>query len=370
MMIRMKSLKVLVFLSFSVLSAFGQGAKGGQVTVVDDVSGEPLCKANVFTQAGTILGMTDGLGRVYGVKEHDWPLTVKYLGYNTATATSAGETVRMAPVAYGLPEVVFKPTDRPVLRVRCYIRNYISNVAGTDTTIVYKEYWTDHYLPMQKVKHFKKSGDMKILSSRSYCRKAKQGRNDSVYVAKNGESASLPLSVLFDENPLGKMDVTEPSSFRHGAVTDSVMGKYGMRTLYRRNATSYITHTDLLSDRKSHRYKPSLLSLFGLTAEFTQYQTSFAYRVNNEGVYTPYDLLYGTVSLDLWATGKNWKHITGSDKPQLMKYYLEIYPAEYEALTVEEAKEYMKNPPALSRELPRDVLPLLPAIQQIVDRAR
>lgn len=114
----------------------------------------PLAGAPLMTANGTIKGLTDERGAI-ALTEAELPATVRYMGYDDATLTTATDTVFLSPRAFELSEMVVQPEDRPVLKLRCYIREYTTAAYGTDTLQLFGEYMSDYFLPAKKVKGFK-----------------------------------------------------------------------------------------------------------------------------------------------------------------------------------------------------------------------
>ena len=51
----------------------------------------------------------------------------------------------MTPDTFELQEVVVDPVDKPVLKLRCYIREYTTGTYGNDTIQLFGEYMADYF---------------------------------------------------------------------------------------------------------------------------------------------------------------------------------------------------------------------------------
>ena len=78
----MRFLFAIAFL-WTVAAAFAE-----RVVVLDGEDGSALVGATVFGQSGTIVGLTDAAGSIEVVNPADFPLTVRCLGYETASCRS------------------------------------------------------------------------------------------------------------------------------------------------------------------------------------------------------------------------------------------------------------------------------------------
>ena len=83
------------------------------------------------------------------------------------------------------------------------------------------------------------------------------------------------------------------------------------------------------------------------------------------------DMIQVTYSISALAKGKLWKSIYGAKSDILLKSLIEIYPVDFEYLTLEECKEIEKdkNPAKPEFIIPGHVMPLDATMQSIVDRA-
>lgn len=342
--------------------AVGAFARG--ISVVDADDGEAVSGASVFGRGGIILGMTDADGRIDGLSDEDFPVTVKCLGYETALGSADLTELRLTPVSYELHEVEVTPADRPIMRLVCYIREYSGSANATDTVQLYSEHMADFFIPVAEVKKFKAQTRPRILNSRLYARSCKRDGRDSVYRPGYRDDTVSWIDML--ELPVA--DVKESDAIRAGAGSDIRQGKYWIKQRSRKTDNIYTFTIDYLADNKDHRMSPALFKLLGFTLDFNELNTSWAYRPNKEGIYTPRDLVYGTMTMAVCGRGKWIKKAFNSDTPVDINGLFEIYPVESEYLTVDEAKALMRDDTATMpmRQSP-DVLPLPAATQRLVE---
>lgn len=353
----------------AILSLFVAVASKAEsrLSVVDGEDSSPLAGATVFARSGVIIGMTDGKGEIIVPSANDYPLTVKCLGYEPAVCPTGISEARMSPSLFSLHEVTVTPVDRPVVRVICYIREYVSGATGTDTLTCFNEHMGDFFLPLRKkVKGFKAKPSPRFISSRLRSRMSDRNGLDSVFVpAYRDDSFSWEMVVGM---PYG--NVSESETIRAGARCDSVQGKHGLKRILRKSgASTYSIQTDYLADSKDHRLSPFIFKLLGMSIDFNELQGSWVYKANDKGVYTPADIVSGTFSLSVVGRGKWIKKAFKSDTPVQMYSFYEIYPVEAEYLTVDEAKALIKDDTLRMKITPSpNARPLEPGIQRIVDR--
>lgn len=358
-------MKLLLSLS---LFAVSLGASAGNVVVVDSVDSAPLSGATVIAQTGMIAGITDGDGRI-AVNEKDWPLTVRSLGYSSVTIDERTDTLRLAPAAYALPEVVVSPGERPITRVICYAREYCSGATSTDTMQMYSEYMIECFGADGKVKGYKK-GDSRPTTRnvRRYARRVNSEGLDSVARPRSGDDETF-LSFMDCVVDVPMYAIEESEAIRNGALADTVQGKYCPKFIYRKTDNLYLKTTDLLSDYKGHKWSPFLFKLFGLTMDINNANFSLAYKANNSGKYGIGDLVYGTYGISILGRGKWIKKMFRSKDSVDMDCYVEVYPVDIEYCTVEEYKE-MRNDSyrIVEFQKPLNLQPLPPSVQALIDK--
>lgn len=355
-----------VFIAFALMLAMATQASS-KITVVDKEDSSPLAGATVFANSGLIIGMTDGNGEITVPSDKDFPITIKCLGYEPSICQSSDAYAKMTHSLFSLKEVTVTPVDRPVIRVLCYIREYVSGATGTDTMMSYNEHMGDFFLPLRdKVKGFKAKPSPRFLASRLRSRMSNINGLDSIFVPEyRDDTFSWEMMVTM---PFGS--VSESDKIKWGAKTDSIAGKHGVKHRLRKNGkSSYSIQTDYLADSKSHRISPFIFKLLGLSIDFNELQGSWVYKSNDNGCYSPADIISGTFSLSVTGRGKWIKKAFKSDTPIQMYSFYEIYPMEIEYLTVQEAKDMLhKEPPRVKITASPNARPLDPAIQEMVDK--
>lgn len=336
-----------------------------KIYVRDAEDSSPLPGVSVFSSSGLILGATDIDGAIDSYSATDYPLTLKCMGYKPALCQHGQSEVSLVPESVELSAVTVTPADRPVVRVVCYVREYSSGGTSSDTVQMFAEHVGDLYYTTGKVKKFKAPGSFRPLVSRLYERHTDSHGLDSVAAPEfRDDMISWIDLVELPPHPIKESDVIAA-----GAATDTIQGKYGIKTLVRKTPSTYSMMEDALSDSKSHSMSPFLFKLLGMTIDITELQQTWAFKANDRGLYNPSDLKYGSLTMALTGKGKWIKKAFKSTTPVDMRAYFEIYPLRVEYLTAEEAREQVKgNPPAERFERSEAATPLPKATQDLVDR--
>lgn len=319
------------------------GANGGvRLRVIDGDDLGPVPMATVFAKSGVIIGLTDGEGFINVASASDFPVTVRCMGYEAVQCDGSQAEIRLETSPLSLHEVVVTPGDRPIARIVCYVREYVSGATGTDTLISYNEHMADFFIPTRdKVKGFSAKTEPRFLRSRLRTRKTDSTGLDSIFTPDYRDDTFAWENLV--EMPKGELSETE--AILGGAKSDSVMGKHGIKQRIRKSDGNYIVATDHLADVKNHTLSPFIFKMLGLSIDFNELQGTWVYRDNDRGRYRAHDIVSGTFSLSVLGRGRWIKKAFKTDTPIQMYALYEIYPVEVQYLTVQEAKEQTKTPP-------------------------
>lgn len=331
-----------------------------KIKVTDTSDSSPVTAAVVFSRSGLILGMTDADGIIENTSEADYPLSIRCLGYEPAEITAPAEEHGLTRVAFPLKEITVSPAERPITRIVCYRRTYMTAAAGSDTLQGINISMFDVFISKGKVKGFRQRHEPRDLISIDYVRR-KHADSDSVS-KNNGNSSLSLLKFPFDKT-------TETDAVKGGAPADSVDGKHFLAQKMRKSDDAYIILTDGLADYKDHKTSPLLFKLVGMTTDVHALESTWAYAPNPSGEYYADDILYGTLFTKMTMRGKLFKSLFDTKNPIETITYEEIYPVSREYLTVEEAKELTKEIPATEIHPSDLAAPILPRFQRLIEQA-
>lgn len=332
--------------------------------VVDGIDSSQLCGATVLSHSGNILGITDSSGGFSGARESDYPLTVRCVGYAPGVCLKGMEDVRMQPVSYTLGEVTVTPADGSVVRTLCYVREIQTFYTDKDTLLRYSESMADLYQTVGKVKGLKAGKDaLRMIDKKTYVRF--DSKDATPEFREEMKALDLPVSAMAT---LPSGEISESDGIRSGSKVVSIMGKHYVQTIERKSGDVYVRDMDMLADKKDHRMSPAIFKLLGITTDFNEMRRVVAFRGNEEGVYGAEDMMYCVFNVGLLAKGKLLrKMLKSGDSPIEINIYLEIYPVEREAMSVEEANGMWQSP-SRSGEIrcPEYAMPLPAAIEDLV----
>lgn len=361
-----KPKRFLIFISLISMICIGSIKADFNSIVIDEIDNSPIIAASVFDASGNIIGLTDNNGNLPTHTANHYPLTIRCISYEPQVVTSPTDTIGMIACSYDLNEVVVVEGERNVLKLTCYVREYSSLSNKNDTSITYNEHMVDFFIPRHKKAKFKGKYTPRTLTSRCYSLNKFNGK-DSLYVS-NDESLWLSLA---------KIDSTtlhEPKSFKSSneiVKSDTIKGKYYISTISRKTPNIYFVSEDKLANEKEHKVSPWILKMFGLSTDFTKYYVTTTYYPSNNGAYKPEDLISTSMSMDAVARGKIYRNVAHSDEPLDMKMLLEIYVADKEFISADEAKIQSKEKPNnVSFNIPKSAPKLDPKILKLIERAK
>lgn len=360
----MKRYLRLVVLGSAVAFALSVSSQD-RIRIIEAEGGQPLEAATIFSKDGQILGLSDKNGEFNKIRPRDYPLRISYMGYDPVTLNrDDSSTVNMLPAAYLLDEVTVTPGAHPVQRIVCYMREYLSGMAGQDSLLYFNEHIADFYLVKGKVKGFKQKNSPRILKSRLYARVSNEEYRDSIFKPQYRDDMIAWEQVI--SLPQEQFDLAEKTGAN--ATNGKVEGKYSTKEIFTVTPHTVIRSIDYLADTKNHSMSPWIFKMIGFTLDFNEMQAGWVYNRNDKEIFEVQDLISGTFNVKVVGRGKFIKKAFHTDQPVEMFASYEIYPLESEYLSVEEAKDMLKNPPATPMTVSKNAAPLPPEIRRIVDK--
>lgn len=332
--------------------------------VVDAFDSGPIVGATVFGRSGVIKGLTNETGCI-SIGENEIPATIRCVGYEPFIAMLSDDTIRMAPSAYQLNEVVVTPADRPIKRVLCFAREYSTGITGSDTMQYYCEYMAEAFVVDGKVRGYKRSDSRPAAKNhRRYARIVREGR-DSIFIPTRQDDIT-ELS-WFDFMAFIPEKEDAPEAILNGFEADTLSGKYGPKFIYGRKNGYYTVTADILSDHKNHKWSPFIFKLIGFTVDIEAGSWTMTFADRGAPSYSIHDFVCGTYNLHIVGRGKWLKKIFNTQQPIEMDTYLELFPVEITNCTVEEYREKRDDYTPVEFQYPSNILPLSPAVESLVN---
>lgn len=337
-----------------------------QERLIDATDHSPISAASILDASGNMVGFTLSDGEFTEIPESAYPITIRCLGYEPLIIERPqNKAWEMTPKEYELEEVVIVPAERNILKQTLYIREHFSVTSKTDTLTEFTEHMAARFVPATKDSKFSGSTSVKLLGGRCI-RRYKVAERDSIKVVKKPTSM---ISIL----ELSDDPVKTPESFKNQDTPTKlyeVAGKSGKSLIQRQNANTFTTIEDLLAEKKGHSTSPWPFKLLGFTMDINQLYETHVYRVNDEGMYLPKDMIEASFVIEAVGKGKYLRLALQSDKPVMVRMTIEMYVVDHDYLTKEEYKKEKKfKPENVDFVIPSTVPSLDKATERLLQRA-
>lgn len=358
--------KSIVLIIFSLGFCISQAQK--RTVVADFVTHQALPKASVFDNKGNFVGVSDSKGWIALYSLNDYPLTVRYLGYNEASITAEGaDTVYLHEYATELPELVIESKKHSVLHLLAYVREYSTLSTMTDTVNLFREKMVDFMKPVVAKSKFKGWTTPRVLNVRSYYKFTNNEGLDSVSDRCNhhfswtdwmGLSPRVQLPTILCNNEVS---------------TDTVFGKYSFTELWRRNKERITLDIDILADTASRKWVPNLSMFFQKEIDFERFNTRFSFD-NVFGTTLDETNLTGySFNIESIGRGRGMFMFNRRDEAFYVTTYCEVYIIDKEYITEKEARKWEKGGERganIGYFIPAEAPELQPSILSLIARVK
>ncbi|MCH5346317.1 MAG: hypothetical protein J1E63_04370 [Muribaculaceae bacterium] len=351
-----------LFITILVLTAsIARGA-----VVVDSISAEPLAMASVFDRNGNIIGTTDSRGYLPRFESSSYPLTVRYMGYESAQVERGdADTVRMKEQTYVLPELAVASGKRNILYMTGYIREYSTLTTYNDTVVMFREKTVDFMVPDKEEKRIKGWSNQRILSSRSYYHISNYWGLDSVSDRFNRNFSWGDWVGIVNR-------VKIPAKLRDAEVAvDTLWGKYSPATIWRRDGDRLTLDINVLADTVNRRWVSNFWGFNNNRAEFSTLTLRYTFDNISSTELLADNLSSISFNIESRGRGPNLYNVFEKDEPFFVSTYVEMYITDRRFLTLKEARNIEKHlAEAIDGQIlrPDQVPPLQPAIAALVER--
>lgn len=244
-----------------------------------------------------------------------------------------------------LPEVVFKPTDKQVLHLIGYVREYSSLSSYSDTVFLFREKTVDFMVPGNKCKKFKGWKLPRVLASRSYYRFSNSEGLDSVsdryaahfswsdWIGISGKPLALPATITL--NPLG---------------TDTLHAKYAPSLIWTRNNDNVTLEVNVTADTLNYeRWTPGLTPFVERgDANFERVKLKYNFIDVTDSSVGPGNIESFSYLLESSGRGEAMRGIRPTKRACFVDTYAEVFIVEREYLPVRQAKKWLNHPPKSS----------------------
>lgn len=310
-------------------------AKEGCVVVIDSLSRMPLAGASVFNCRGHMVGVTDNDGKIPYVSPKEYPVSVRYLGYNERQALSVDiDTLFLQESALELPELTVETSRHRYLHMLAYVREYSTLTTYTDTVFLFREKSVDYMLPPVGKGRFRGWSTPRTLRSRSYYRFTDSSGLDSV---SSECEHHFSWSDRVGIPPVSRM----PESIRGKEVAAAVLeGKYSPSETWTKDIDRVTVDVDVLALAAGRRWVPDMKAFLDGEMDFDRFRVRFSYgNVLGDSVAAT-DLTGFSFNIESYGRGRQMFMFGRGGEPYFVTTYAEVYFIDKEFITLKEAKKW------------------------------
>lgn len=356
---------VVVILAFLVV-ALGMAARARNAVVADSTTCMPLVGATVFDRRGVAVGVTDGSGRLPYVRPADYPVAVRYLGYNDGVIpTATADTLFLSENVLSLPEVVIESRQHKVMHMLAYVREYSTLTTYTDTVFLFREKMVDFMLNPDKSSRFRGWTTPRVIKTKSYYRFTDSHGLDSV-----SDKCSHHFS-WSDWLGIVPPPAMPPRLRGVEAGVDTVRGRYGPAEVWMRDADRIKVEVNVLADTVGRKWVPNLSTFFRGYLDFERFRLRVGYdNVAGDSI-SPMDLTGYSYNIESNGRGHDMFRFNRVDESFFVGTYAEVYIIDKEYITVKEARKWERlqfDSDAVEIYGPPEASALQPSILALIDR--
>lgn len=324
----------LVALILTLPCALGQR----RPVVADAVTHRPLANATVLDRKGKVAGICSADGVMPRIEAGQYPLTVRYLGYDDAMVKTAGsDTVFLNERYTSLDELVVDGGSYKALHILAYVREYSTMTTYSDTVFLFREKMVDYMVPPGGKSKFAGWTAPRILKTQSYYRYTDSAGLDSVsdecrHHFSWSDWMNLPP---VHEIPLSLRGVE--------AGTDTVHGRYSPSEVWTRSGDRMTVSVNVIADTTARRWCSGVASFFRSGMDFDEFRANFNFDVEEDAEVTPASLRSYSYNVSSRGRGVNMFKFHRREEPFFVDTYAEVYVLDKEYITIKEAREWERH---------------------------
>lgn len=340
-------------------------AQGRNMVVADSVTKLPLSSASVFDRQGALIGICNSKGRMPYVSADNYPITVRYLGYNERSVEAPTDTIFLLEHISELDEVVVESRERRVLHMLAYMREYSTLTTYTDTVFMFREKMVDYMLSPDKKTRFRGWSKPRVLKAKSYYRFTDAQGLDSV-----SDECRYHFS-WSDWMGVGPVTRLPKKLRREASGADTIYGRYSPTEIWTKNDDRVIVDVNVLADTTSRKWVQNLSGFFRNNLDFENFRVRFNYDDVTGDTVCPMDLTGYTFNIESNGRGHGMFWFNRVNEPFFVSTYAEVYIMDKEYITVREAKKWDSrkfNAGEIEILEPAEAPTLQPAIEELVER--
>lgn len=342
------------------------GIEAYGIIIADSLTRTPLPNASVLDKNGKMIGVTNIKGKVPRVKSGNFPLTVKYLGFEDAEIPYADiDTVFMQEDISELPEVLIETKNHKLLHILAFVREYSELSSYTDSVYLFREKMVDFILNPDPKSRFKGWTNPRTLTSTSYYRFTNAEGLDSVSDECNYHFSWSDWIGIAPTRSL-------PARLKDAkSCVDTIMGKYSPAEIWTKDKDVVDVSVNVLADPSKREWVPNLTGFFKKNLDFEEFRINYSYdNVLGDSV-TPLNLSGYSFDIESKGRGHNMFRFNKRDQPFFVSTKAEVYILDKEYITFREAKKWETRKFDIDKigiYEPMDAPPLSEATLQLIAR--
>lgn len=321
-----------------LLSWYCAGAKSSGTIVADALTGAPVTHASIFNSKEIVVGTTNSRGAIPYISKSDFPITVRFLGYEELTLDSLNvDTVFMTEQKTQLHEVLVETRSQRMIHMLAYVREYSSLSSYTDTVFLFREKLVDFMVPTDNTVKYRGWKNPRVLKSDSYYRFTNTDGLDSV---SNRCQYHFSWSDWLGVLP----DLKIPSSLKDKTVAnDTTMGKYSPVEIWTKNDDRISVAINVLADSACRAKVPNLSLFFKEQLDFENFRVQYHYSdvINNK--LSVSNLTSYSIQIESNGRGHEMFFFNKKDVPIFVSTFAEVTILDKEYLTIKDAKWWEKR---------------------------
>lgn len=268
----------------------------------------------------------------------------------------------MAQRTHELPEVVVVSKGREVLHLTGYVREYSTLTTYSDTVTLFREKMVDFMVPTKHANKYNGWLTPRVLGVKSFYRFSNYTGLDSVsdYFSRHFSWADL-IGIT--------KEVYLPKKLYNGDGCDTIRGRYGDASRWRRTADDVSVRLDVLADTTCYQWVPYITTFMHHDTEFDKMIVNYHYTDIQSALLSPGELSGMTFDIETSGRGRPIFGLFKPNEPIFVSTHAELYITDREYLSVKQAHKLEKAEIGeVAIESPAGLAPLSPEILNLIAR--
>ena len=358
--------KLIYFLLLLVVSFPFSSLHAKGIILADESTRSSLPYASVFDGEGKLIGVSDAKGFLPFISQKDYPITIKYLGYEDCILESIkSDTVFMTDFPLELSELIIESKKYSHLHLLAYVREFSTLSTLNDTVTLFREKMVDFMTPIVNKSKIKGWRTPRVLTSKSFYRFTNDIGLDSV-----SDRCTYHFSWT---DWMGLIPAAKLPKRLHNIETgsDTIFGKYSMTELWQRDQDFVTLDIDVLADTSSRKWVSNLSLFFQKETDFEYFKAKYRFNPISDNTINESSLTGFSFNIESKGRGREMFMFNRRNDPVYVSTYCEVFILDREYITTKEASKW-QNLNIVGEDIallvPQEAPPLQPSIQKLIER--